>query len=81
MTTATKTKPSKPFAGKTAGPIINSAAWRKQQLDEAIENVAYWKRRAAIATNLTQKADASARVEIWKTTRDARAQAVAIHNR
>ena len=70
MTTAQK---SKKFTGKSGVPQINTAAWRKQQLEEAAENVAYWKRVAAATENLTTRADALARVAIWKTTRDARA--------
>ena len=69
--TATKTKAGH-YTGKTAAPLINSAAWRKQQLDEAIENVAYWTRVAAATSNHVARADALARVAIWKTTRDAR---------
>lgn len=70
--TPTKTKPNS-YVGKTVPPAINSAAWRKQQVDEAAENVAYWKRVAAATENLTTRADALARVAIWKTTLAARA--------
>lgn len=51
---------------------MTKAAWNKQQLDEAIENLAYWKRRAFIAINPTDKANCLARVALWKSTRDAR---------
>jgi len=80
MPTATKTKP-KSYAGKTAGPTINSAAWRKEQLDEAIENVAHWKRVAAATENPVTRSNALARVRLWETTRDSRAMNVRLLNR
>lgn len=75
MSTATKNRPQS-YVGKTAEPLINSPAWRRQQLDEAIEAVAYWTRIAAATPNLVTRADALARVTIWKTTRDARAEKI-----
>lgn len=45
-------------------------------LDEAIENVAYWKRRAAIALNADAKANCLARVNLWSSTRTARREAL-----
>jgi hypothetical protein len=44
----------------------------QEALQEAIENLAYWKRRWAIAINPTDKADCAARVSLWTSTRDAR---------
>ena len=73
MSPATQTK-TKSYAGKSVAPQINSDAWRKQQVEEAEENVAYWKRVAAATQNMVTRADALARVSLWKSTRDARAE-------
>lgn len=51
---------------------MTKSAQQKQQLDEAIENLAYWKRRAFLATNPAAKADCLARVALWTSTRNAR---------
>ena len=74
----TKTMPTKTkhYTGKTQPPVANSDAWRQEQLNEAIENLAYWKRRAAIAVNPVDKAACLARVAAWTSTRDARAENV-----
>lgn len=75
MPPMTKTKPSK-YAGKAAANPLNSASWRQEQLDEAIENYAYWKRVAAATENRGTKSHALALASLWKSTLDVRSETV-----
>jgi len=56
-----------------------AAAEAQALLKEAIENLSYWKRRAAIAVNPIDKANCQGLVSGWRTTRDARRKAVVTH--
>ena len=71
MKTTTTCRPKK-YTGKPVPPSIHSAAWRKEQYEEACENYAYWKRVAAATENPITRENALARVVLWKGTRDAR---------
>jgi hypothetical protein len=72
MPTAIRIPTNRPATYKTQP----SPKQLKDALDEAIENVAYWKRRAAIALNADAKADCLARVNLWSSTRTARREAL-----
>ncbi len=75
MPPTAKTTPSK-YVGKAVASPLNSAAWRQEQLDEAIENYAYWKRVAAATENPLTKSHALALASLWKSTLHVRSETV-----
>lgn len=66
--------PTPAYRGKAPQPVVNTLAWRQQQVAEAADSYAYWKQLAATSENAHTRAQAKGLARIWKTTRDTRAE-------